>query len=237
MRTRTLIGLAALAVVLFVVSEVALPALVSSQVEDSVRQALGEGAGQVRANVSGRPALAMLFGRYRNVRIETEGLHAGGLRLARVTLTATDVTLQGGKLPGSEAEWARTLDGATVDAVITEADVNAYLVASRTAASGARVELSQGRAVVTSPLPIAGNDVLITTEGTMALTGGGRTLEYNMESVTVDGRTIPAFLVDIASEVVTVGVDLSGLPLGIRVSSVNVVDNAVLLSGRIAQGG
>ncbi|OPZ61370.1 MAG: hypothetical protein BWY85_02412 [Firmicutes bacterium ADurb.Bin506] len=76
----------------------------------------------------------------------------------------------------------------------------------------------------------------LTTEGVMKLTRNGRMLEYEMESVTIDDKAIPAFLVDIASEVVTVGVDLSGLPLGIRASSVSVVDNALLLSGRISQG-
>lgn len=236
MRARALIGLAVALLVLFALSEVALPALVASRVEASVKEALGGAAAEVRARVSGRPALAMLFGRYRDVSIEVEGMHAAGLRLAQVTLSAPRVTLPVGRLPVYEDEWAIALDGATVEAVITEADVNAYLAASRTATSGASVEFTQGRAVMTAPLHFAGNEMLLTTEGDMALAENGRLLEYDMKSVTIDGKAIPALLVDIASEVVTVGVDLSGLPLGIRASSVNVVDNALLLSGRIAQG-
>jgi hypothetical protein len=236
MRGRASAGLVMAVIVLVALSEVVLPTLVASQVEASVSEALGGAATRVQARVSGRPALAMLFGRFRDVRLEVEGMHAAGLRLAQVTLTAPEVTLPVGKLPATEDEWAIALDGATVEALITEADVNAYLVASRTAASGADVEFAPGRAVMTAPLTIAGNDVQLTTEGVMKLTRNGRMLEYEMESVTIDDKAIPAFLVDIASEVVTVGVDLSGLPLGIRASSVSVVDNALLLSGRISQG-
>ena len=57
-----------------------------------------------------------------------------------------------------------------------------------------------------------------------------------MDSVTVDDKQIPAFLVSLATDIVTVGVDLSRLPLGIVARSVEVMEGAVKLTGRTSQG-
>lgn len=216
-------------------SEALLPWLVSSRVEESLEQALG-GDVDVTASVTGRPALAMLLGRYTDVRVTLQGVHAAGLRIDQLTLRSDQLTLPGGRLPESEAEWARALGGSTVEAVITQNDVNAYLVASRSSAADARVQLRPGRAMVTSPLKFAGSEMLVTAEGEMVLSNNGRLLDNRVDSVTVDDKQIPAFLVSLATDIVTVGVDLSRLPLGIVARSVEVMEGAVKLTGRTSQG-
>lgn len=232
---RTAIIAAIVAALAFGLSQALIPPLIGAKVADSLERALGNGA-EATATVSSRPALRMLLGEFDSVRVTVRNLLAGDLRFGTVTLSAHDVRVPLDKLPDSELGWTRVLGQARIEAVLREADINAFLALSRGEGSRLRVRLEPGHAVVTAEVGLMGREFVLEADGAMNLHGADR-LAYDVESLKVDGQSVPGFLVDLATKAVSIGIDISHLPLGIQVTAVGVEEGVVLLTGHTSGGG
>lgn len=232
---RAAIIAAIVAALAFGLSQALIPPLIGAKVADSLERALGNGA-EATARVSSRPALRMLFGEFDSVRVAVRNLLAGDLRFDTATLSTADVSIPLYKLPDSELGWTRILGQAKIEAVLMEADINAFLALSRGEGSRLRVQLEPGHAIVAAEVVFMGREFALEADGAIDLRGADR-LVYDVESLKVDGQSLPGFLVDLATKAVSIGIDISRLPLGIQVTAIGVEEGVILLTGHTSGGG
>lgn len=154
--------------------------------------------------IHGFPFLTqMVAGRYDDVDVDVRGLHAGSLAVSRLT-----VHLQGAHVPLADVFSQRLsrvrIDRARADIVLTFADLNRFLA---------------DRHLVLAP---AGNDtvrVTATVAGVIVRADAHLSVRANGLELSAAGG-IPAF-----------EVPLSGLPFNVRLESVQVTRNGIVVSG------
>ncbi|MGJ7441193.1 hypothetical protein [Aquipuribacter sp. MA13-6] len=218
-------SLAALLVVLVLLGGVALgaewfargqvEAVVAEQVERQLRQASDDGAGfgDVTADVEGLALVALVTGRFEGIRVTASDGVVEGVPVEGLLLDATGVSTNGRSVRGLDATLR--LDAAT--AVASQLDP-----ALAEAVTGSAVAVPPDRVRVSAPyeLPLLG-EVPVEVEVLVRVGDGGLVVEP--VSAVAAGLDVDLTGTDLLP---SYGIAADQLPVGLRVDTVEVVDDA-----------
>lgn len=177
--------------------------------------------------VSGFPfAVQAIKGEY-----ETINIDAPDLTLGPVTGATADVTLNGVKIPLSEA-LAGNVNAMTASSAGLRISIPATNLAAAFGLSGLTITpAADGALTLSSTITVAGQSFPVTA--TLAAAVVDSTLELRADSMQGAGIEVPADILSAAVSTFNLDIPLTGVPFNIRAATVGVVGADLVLTGSV----
>ncbi len=224
----TLVVLAAL--VLLVLPYFVLPPVLENLVARNVQDRLGL-AERPGVELDSDPQWEMLLGEFSSGKISVGGADLGGVRSEAVSMDLDPFSLKVGESVQSRTLVAQGPVSGRVRLTVSEEEV------SRLAQQNAQVpvngvELKGSGVTVESEAAVLGTAFPVEVDGGVGVEAN--TLIFQPESVRAAGVTVPGYLADSLLAGTAFRYPLEGLPYEGRLTGAEVLDGAVVLSGRVS---
>lgn len=202
------------------------PAVVAAALARPLRTALG--TNQVDVTVESWPPPALWWGRVDHMTVQARDVSAGDLRFERFRASFLGLRVDPRALYADRTLVIRAIGTGVAQASIAQAD----LASALSRQPGVRIDelvVRRGGVTVRGTIRIFGADVAVTGEGALVLNGPDA-IDLIVERGTVAGVASPSAIVkgNIAARVPSV-VRVPPLPLGLRVTAVQMEDGRLLL--------
>jgi hypothetical protein len=190
-------------------------------------------AGQIRdqlqlqqtpdVSIRGIPFLTQAAGgEYSDVRVTIPDVDSGALQNIVV-----DARLQGVRVPPGDAV-RRRIDEVPVDRITGDLSVRYEDLARASGISGLRITREGDALRLTGSVEVLGQQLDATATGRVEVSGND--IVINAERAEVNGIEVPQVALDAAARLLSFRVSPSGLPLSLRITAVDVGDEALQVS-------
>jgi len=230
-----LAGLLMIALAVAAGAEAWVPGFLAARVADGLQASLGSATVQVQ--LTGFPALRMLWGRVDRLTVTVAGLEVDGLALESLRLEAAGVELDVAALLRGQGWQPGDGDEVTVEAVIRE-EALAELVRARLPAElDVQVALAAGGMELRGRTSVLGLPVDVAVRGRMAPEAGGTRIVFVPEEIAVGGQVLAEWIAAGLRQAYTAAVDLGAAPVPVVVEAVVHEPGRVIVTGRPAFSG
>ncbi|MBC8104036.1 MAG: DUF2993 domain-containing protein [Cytophagales bacterium] len=195
-------------------------------------------ADKYATRIRGDSAGAVLRGRLQSVHIEGDNVRfEDGLVIDRLTMDFDSVSVD------TRARKLTSIGAARFTARIGVANLNRYVTANRPTLAGLIIALGPGtasveaRPEVLANFGISGVKVPITVDGRLAPTPDGTQLDFVPGTARLSVLPIPRPLIDYLARALNPAVDLSTLPIPVRIHGVEIKPDGVYLQGTASSEG
>lgn len=213
-RSRLLLWLSIILVVLGIVAALVIPAILSWRLESALAESLG---GRVRVRVVGVP-WRLLAGSFDRLEVEARGAVINRLPVDRLTLRLSDARVDLPLLFRENRLMLRSASGGEGTVTLTRENVEQYLAAAKSVQS-ATVSLEQGLVTIEGNVRVGELDLRARLVGRLVI-ASPRTVDLHVQELTVSGVEIPREVGDLLVASINPLINLEGLPVPARVSSV-----------------
>jgi len=226
--TRTLAGAAA--ALLLTVGSVFAASTLKDDIEATLRKKLGN-LPHIRITILGTPTPNAV-----QDSIDVEGIdvrapevNLDGLRLKNYVLTARGIRLSYTKLKQEDEVRTLSVANSRISCRIETADLARYLPTTTSDVKNFKVWFKNGKAYMSGDYEWAGKVRHLTAGGTFARAEGGRGINLNAETLSLDGVQAPAFLRKLAMSKLNPLLKTEELPLNPRFSKLIVTDKLITI--------
>jgi len=225
---RLAVWLLAVVAVAAVVAALGVPAVLASRVEAVLRDDLG--GGRVSVRVRGAP-WRLLAGRLTVLEIEARGGEVNQLRAERIFLRLGDVRVPLGPLFREGTLNVRSASGGEGQITLTRENVEQYLSRSKGVARPT-VAMEQGLLTIEGDVRVGELDLRARIVGRLVI-ASPRTVDLHVQELTVSGVEIPREVGALLVASFNPLINLEGLPVPARVSSVATEGGQVTIMVRV----
>jgi|GEM_PF-2091893 len=215
--------------ILLVISQIFLPNYFSSQLEIGLKQQF-DSSQHLDAKVKSFPALLMLVGVFEAVELEGKGLVVDGLKVDELEAEFIDVKLE----PKSKesSSWKITKgENKRLKLSFNKSDLEQYLAKQLGSIEDLRLALGPKETILAGAFNLFGNQIDLKLSGSFELEKNKR-LAFAPKNLMVANLMVPEEVVQRLMQEVNFSLDLTQLPIPLKVEEVKVErDKLIILGG------
>lgn len=218
------LGILALLALLFFASELILPNVIGSMLEEELKAYFPEGE-NLQVEVKSRPSLRMLMRELDMIVVSGSNITVEDITCHEFTAVLEDVAVNRSEGAGWYLEQG---DMTALRLYISQESLNDYLNGYLDLEYPMDVILEPGRARLHGPVDVLNQNLKITLEGTFKVEDQVRVL-FEPQRLVVDDIQIPAFLMGNIMDDMEFSLDLSGLPFPFKMDEIMVGEGYLVL--------
>lgn len=227
-RTRSALWLLAVAVAVAVLAMVAIPGVIAARLEGALRPTLP--GGRISVRVQG-PPWRLLAGSFTVLQIEALGAEINQLRVQRLFLRLGDTRVPLGPLFRGGTVSVRSAAGGEGQITLTRENVQQYLSRSK-GVQRPSVTMEEGVIIIEGDVRVGELDLRARIVGRLVI-ASPHTVDLHVQELTVSGVEIPREVGALLVASFNPLINLEGLPVPARVSSVAVEGGQVTMMVRV----
>lgn len=226
---KTLLSIIIVVLLIFIGTQVYVPAYMEARLAESLRTATG--IPSLNVNVRTFPAVRLLTGTVEHMTVAAADVVVDGLRIESLQLEAENVRVGVGALLIGRSPSVRVGGASTVRLTVTDESLTEYANAVPEMPPGVHIDISERGVELQGRVALLGSAIDATIVGRFQPVDE-TAIQFVPDDVAVEGQALPAFLVAVIRELVSVQVDLADGPLPIAVDDVIHEPERLVVVGR-----
>lgn len=215
------------------VTQVLLPRALESRVEQALRQRLTS-VDYLTVNIRSRPALASLFGRFREIRIEAKDFVIDDLPVGAFLVEGSQVRLDPRALYASGEVKLENAADLRATVLLTEVGINQYMWDKIDPERRLRVSLSADGAALIGNINFFGHGIDVYLRGVFQVREKTQ-LIFVPEALHVENLEVPQIILNALVEDKALLMDLAGLPIPLAIDGVRLEQGQLYAFGHYAK--